>query len=317
MKAIKVLSLLLAAAMLFALTACFNVRIVFPETGSVTQPTQPTNAYVPADASQTAPSEPTTGEQLTDAALPTSEPTQPSAPDTTAPQPPASEAPTEPTAEAKKTPDQMSNEELLQFFNTSLNRIKSEKIGFKKSKLTSILDLQLSNSLANTLVGFVKGALLSDTADETTVAKGQDSVSVFSPPGKSYVSTLQPGDLTSISCAKNGDVYVISVAVKSETNPTWEGSAMSRGFDFMTVDDVVNIYAPKVGATVAEKDIEVVFSDCTAKLTVTAEGQVQAFTTYVKGVMNMYNASIKKGVTINTDLAITLASTTDYTDFVY
>ena len=317
MKAIKVLSLLLAAAMLFALTACFNVKIVFPETASVTQPTQPTNAYVPADASQTAPSEPTTGEQLTDAPLPTSEPTQPSAPDTTAPQPPASEAPTEPATEAKKTPDQMSNEELLQFFNTSLNRIKSEKIGFKKSKLTSILDLQLSNSLANTLVGFVKGALLSDTADETTVAKGQDSVSVFSPPGKSYVSTLQPGDLTSISCAKNGDVYVISVAVKSETNPTWEGSAMSRGFDFMTVDDVVNIYAPKVGATVAEKDIEVVFSDCTAKLTVTAEGQVQAFTTYVKGVMNMYNASIKKGVTINTDLAITLASTTDYTDFVY
>ena len=40
-------------------------------------------------------------------------------------------------------------------------------------------------------------------------------------------------------------------------------------------------------------------------------------TTYVKGVMNMYNASIKKGVTINTDLAVTLASTTDYTGFAY
>ena len=38
MKAIKVLSLLLAAAMLFALTACFNVKIVFPETASRGRP---------------------------------------------------------------------------------------------------------------------------------------------------------------------------------------------------------------------------------------------------------------------------------------
>lgn len=328
MKSVKILSLVLAIMLTVSFTACFNVKIVFPDAPNATEPTQavqPADTTLPADT--TVP-EPATEESLTDATLPSAEQTEPSAQDTTVPQPSTeaptesptdavTEAPTESTTQAPKTPDQMSNEELLQFFNSSLNRIKSDNIGFKKSKLTSILDLQLSNSVANTLVGFVKGALLSDTADETTVAKGQSGVDVFSPPGKPYVSVLEPGDLTSISCTKNGDLYVIDVAVKSETNPTWEGSAMSRGFDFMTVDDVVNIYAPKVGATVAREDIEVVFSDCTSKLTVTADGQVQAFTTYVKGVMNMYNASIKKGVTINTDLAITLASTTDYTDFVY
>ena len=311
MKTAKLLSLILAIALMLSFTACFNVRIVFPEVSS----TEPTQATVPSDTTAPTPSEQPSSEILTDATLP-SDTTAPAPTDTTAPQP-SSEAPSETTTEAKKTPDQMSNEELLQFFNTSLNAIKTEKVGFKKSKLTSILDLQLSNSLANTLVGFVKNSLLSETADETTVAKGQSSVDVFSPPGKSYVSTLQPGDITSIRCAKNGDLYVIDVAVKGETNPAWDGSAMSRVFDFMTVDDVVNIYAPKVGATVAREDIEVVFSDCTAKLTVTADGKVQAFTTYVKGVMNMNNASIKKGVTINTDLAITLASTTDYTAFVY
>ena len=324
MKSVKILSLVLAIALMVSFTACFNVKIVFPDAPDTTQPTQavqPSDTTLPADTTVPAP---VTDESLTDATLPSAEQTEPSAQDTTVPQPSTqapeestAEAPEESTTQAPKTPDQMNKDELLQFFNASLNRIKTDNIGFKKSKLTSILDLQLSNSVANTLVGFVKGALLSETADETTVAKGQSGVDVFSPPGKPYVSVLEPGDLTSITCTKNGDLYVIDVAVKSETNPTWEGSAMSRGFDFMTVDDVVNIYAPKVGATVAKEDIEVVFSDCTAKLTVTADGQVQAFTTYVKGVMNMYNASIKKGLTINTDLAITLASTTDYTDFVY
>ena len=310
MKTAKILSLVLAIVLLLSFTACFNVRIVFPDAPSTTQPTQ---ANVPADTTLPQPADTTV--PVTDATLPTdsaAESTTAAAPEST-----TAAAPESTTAAAKKTPDQMSNDELLQFFNASLNRIKTDKIGFKKSKLTSILDLQLSNSVANTLVGFVKSSLLSETADETTVAKGQSGVDVFSPSGKSYVSMLTMNDLSSIKCEKSGDLYIISLGVKGETNPTWDGSIMSRGFDFMTVDDVVNIYAPKVGATVAREDIEVVFSDCTAKLTVTADGQVQAYTTYVKGVMNMYNASIKKGVTINTDMAITLASTTDYTDFVY
>ena len=306
----KILALVMAAALLLSLSACFNVKIVFPDAPSGDTSSDPGTTAAP-DTTVPLPSETEPSETLTDATLPTqTEPSSAPAESTTA-------APAESTTAAPKTPDQMSNDELLQFFNASLNRVKSDKVGFKKSKLTSILDLQLSNSAANTLVGFVKNSLLSETADETTVAKGQDGTDVFSPSGKPYVSQLTMNDLTSIKCEKQGDLYIISLAVKGETNPTWNGSIMSRGFDFMTVDDVVNIYAPKVGATVAENDIEVVFSDCTAKLTVTADGKVQAYTTYVKGVMNMYNASIKKVFTINTDLAITLASTTDYTDFVY
>lgn len=309
MKSVKLLSLVLAVALMLSFTACFNVRIVFPQ---APESTQPTEAVIPADTTLPQPADTTV--PVTDATLPTE--TAPESTTAAAPEGTTAAVP-ESTTEAKKTPDQMNNDELLQFFNTSLNRIKTDKIGFKKSKLTSILDLQLSNSVANTLVGFVKSSLLSETADETTVAKGQGGNDVFSPSGKDYVSKLTMNDLSSIKCEKSGDLYIISLGVKGETNPTWDGSIMSRGFDFMTVDDVVNIYAPKVGATVAREDIEVVFSDCTAKLTVTADGQVQSYTTYVKGVMNMYNASIKKGVTIKTDMAITLASTTDYTDFVY
>lgn len=314
----KTVALLLTLTLAVSLTACFNVQISLPKANNTLNPAAGTD--VGAQNTQV-------NTTLPNATLPTQAPavqntTQPAA--TAAPVTQAAPAPESTTAApapesttAAVTPDQLSTTDLLMFFNNTLNRIKSERIGFKKTKLTSILDLQLSNSAANTLVSFVKGALLSETADETTVTKGQDSTNVFSPSGKAYVSQLAFQDINSIDCLKNGDSYVISVKIRGETNPAPDGSIMSRCFDFITVDDVVNIYAPKVGATVARENIQVVFSDCTATLTCTADGAIQSYKTYVKGVMNMKDASIKKVVTINTDLAITLASTTDYTNFMY
>ncbi|MBR5410348.1 MAG: hypothetical protein IK104_06850 [Clostridia bacterium] len=302
----------LLAALMLTFTACFTVHIDIPvpvagtpagNTPAVTSGTQ-ANTDTPAF---TLPSE-------TQAAEPAS--TSPSVPASETPATtPSTPAVTEP-APAAKNPAEMTGEELLQFFNSSLNRIKTDKVGFKKHKLTSVLDLELSNSAANAVVGLVKSSLLSETGDETVVPKGGDAVGVFSPSGKPYISQLRSDDLTSIRCDKNGDVYVITLTVKGETNPG-EGSIMSRGFDYMTVDDVVNIYAPKVGATVDRNDVEVVFSDCKATLTVTADGVVTAYQTYVKGVMKMNNAQIKKVITISTDLNVTLASTTDYSAFQY
>lgn len=229
----------------------------------------------------------------------------------------SSSVPDEPSSEAAPvTPDKMSSEELLAFFNSAVNRVKDEKIGFKKSKLTSVIDIQLSNSAANTLVGLIKSSLLSETADETTVKKGESGIDVMSPSGKTYAGTLNLNDITSINCTSSGGEYVINVAVKGETNPS-DGGSMSRVFDFITVDDVVNIYAPKVNATVSKDDIEVVFSGCTATLKVDAAGTVRSYSTVVNCVINMYNASIKRVVTINSDLALSLSSTTDYTDFAY
>ncbi|MBQ7639266.1 MAG: hypothetical protein IJS90_10240 [Clostridia bacterium] len=310
----KTIGIILVLSIIFSLCSCFTVEIRVDDVRqeSVTAGDQTSETAAP-ETEAPLPSESETVSEAPSEEASASEETS-AAPAGTDSQTEPSSA--EPATEAPKTPDKMSKEDLLKFFNASLNRVKEEKVGFKKSKLTSILDLQLSNSAANTLVGFVKGALLSETADETNVGKGESGIDVMSPSGKTYASSLTPDDITSINCTPSGSDYVIKVAVKGETNPV-EGGHLSKVFDFMTVDDVVNIYAPKVGATVAKDDIKVVFSDCAATLTVSGDGVVKSYSTYVKGVMNMYNASIKKVVTINTDLAITLASTTDYTGFVY
>lgn len=304
----KLLSLCLILALATALSGCFKVDIDLP-----------VNAVPTSEAPATAaPVEPSTLAPVTE--IPTTLPVITEPVSTTEYHDdydlPAYTVPVTTTEPAPKALSDMSQDEVIAYFNKTLNTVKSQSVGFKKSKLTSILDLKLSNSMANSLVSFVKGALLSDTAEETVVNKGESSVDVMSPSGAAYASDIASADVSSVKVTKSGENYVITVNMKDMTNPD-KASSYGKLFDFITVDDVVNTYAPKVGATVAKENIEVVFSGCYAELTVDANDGIVKYTTFVKGIMNMKDASIKKVVTINTDLAVTLGSTTDYTNFVY
>lgn len=300
-KTLRLTALLLTAALLSVLCAgCFQISITLPEF-TTAQQTQSGGVQQQTEA---APTEPATA-----ALTPETQPAQS--------EPAASQPAEQPTAAEKKAPSAMNRDELLAYFNTALNNVKSSKAGFTKSKLTSIKDLHLSNSTANSLVGMVKGALLSETEEVTPVTKGSSSDGVMSPSGKSFVSNLTAADITDISAVQSGSSYTVTVKVKGETNPDTTSSACSKIFDFMTVDDVVNIYAPKVGATVSREKIEVVFANCYAKAVIDASGRVTSYETYVEGEMNMYDASIKKIITINTDLKILLGSTTKYSGFQY
>ncbi len=208
----------------------------------------------------------------------------------------------------------LSMKEQLSYFNIALNRIKTDRAGFKKSKLTATEDIVLSNALANSLVSLVKGALLTETAAETVVAKGESSDGAMSPDGTDYVSRLTEEDVEHIDVVPAGDGFTVTVYVKNETNPAPSGSRFSRIFEFMTVDDVENTYAPKVNAEVVRDDIEVVYENCFARATIDGNGFVTAYETYVRGTLILKNAKIR---IITTDVNAVLASTTTYTDFDY
>ena len=216
-----------------------------------------------------------------------------------------------------KTPLEMSDEELLEWFNVNLNNVKEGMPGFEKSKLTTVSDIVLSNQAANTLVGFVKGALLSEEVQTTTVKKGDSCVEIMSPDGERYASNLSASDIKDIDASVSGTSYVVTVTLPDAVNPSRDTGAYAKIFNFITVDDVVSTYAPKVGATVDRKNIEVSYSGCYARATISPDGKVEKYETYVTCVISLIDASIKKVVTINTDVDITLVSTTDYTNFTY
>ena len=220
------------------------------------------------------------------------------------------------TQAAAKTPDTMSNQELLDFFNSSLNALKTNKVGLTRSKLTNIQDLVLSNSLANSLVGMVKGMLFSEETEYASSSKGQSNNDVLSPSGQSFASALTLNDIKSINVQKNGNNYVITVVGVDCENPT-AASPCAKVFDYLTIDDVMNVYVPKVGATVARENVSVAFRNSSAVLTVSADGVVSGYETHTYNYLTMKNASIKKGVTISTDLDVTLYTVTKFYDFAY
>lgn len=230
---------------------------------------------------------------------------------------PVPESTTAAPAPAVKVPTGMTKEQLLEYFNTNMNNVKELMPAFERAKLTTVSDIVLSNQVANTLVDFVKGALLSEETEISNASKGQSCVEVMSPDGERYVSQLRIEDIKDITVATEGTNYVVTVTLPDAKNPTKDSSSYAKVFNFITVDDVVNKYAPKVGATVERKNIEVRYSGCYARAVFSPDGKVISYDTYVTCVMSLKDATVKKVVTINTDVDITLTSTTNYSKFSY
>ncbi len=299
----KTVSSILVLTLVFSalfMSSCMKVTISLPQQDDV-QADAPENTT--AAEYETLP-EVTTSEHLT------------SAPENTT-SAPNSEGTTAAPAPAVKVPTEMTKAQLLDYFNTNMNNVKETMPSFERAKLTTVSDIVLSNQVANTLVDFVKGALLSEETEISNASKGQSCVELMSPDGERYVSQLQMSDIKDITLSTQGSNYVVTVTMPDAKNPTKDESAYAKVFNFITVDDVVNKYAPKVGATVERKNIEVKYSGCYAKAVFSPDGKVVSYETYVTCVMSLKDATVKKVVTINTDVDITLTSTTNYSKFSY
>ncbi len=209
-----------------------------------------------------------------------------------------------------------SNEEWLTFFNTAVNKLKTDAPGMVKAKQTKTIDIQLSNPLGNTVVEAQKDKYLSDEIVKTEIAKGDKAAAQtnVSPDGAAYVSTLTLADIKSISGStdSNGN-YVISISMNDCVNPDLS-SSYAKIFEFMLVDDVMNTYAPDIGATVDRNNVELKYSNCSLTATITPDGKVVTYKTTVNANMILKDAKVK---VIKTDLDATLLSETNYTNIVW
>lgn len=225
---------------------------------------------------------------------------------------PATAAPENTTAQQGGTVSLATDEEKLNFFNTAVNKVKAQNAGFKKAKKTVGSEMTLSNNLVNTIANMIKDSLLPNDTTETVVNKGDSSIDVMSPPGQTFVSALTISDIQSITCENDGANYVITVYIPDATNPDATGSVYAKIFEFITVDDIMNTYAPNMNATVERGNVFFDFTGCYAKATITPDGTLIAYETFVNGTMRLTNGKIRA---FTTDLSIVLSSTTTYTDF--
>lgn len=204
-----------------------------------------------------------------------------------------------------------SDAEWLEFFNTALNKLKTDGPALTKEKQVVTSDIQLSNPLGNTIVSAVKSQLLSEELVTTPIAKGDKAAAIanISPDGKNYVSTLTMSDIKSITHTtdSNGN-YVITINAPEMTNPEVSGP-YGKVFIFLTVDEVMESYAPDIGATVERSKVKLLFSDCSATATISPDGKVIAYETTLNINMILQDAKI---AVITTDVDAKLLSKTHY-----
>ena len=246
--------------------------------------------------------------------------TQPNAPvvnqqeNTTAPQ--NTDTPVDPNGGATNPSAPQTDAEWLEFFNTALNKLKTDGPALTKEKQVVTTDIQLSNPLGNTVVSAVKSQLLDEELITTPIAKGDKAAAIanISPDGKNYVSTLTMSDVKSITHTTdaNGN-YVITINAPEMTNPEVSGP-YGKVFIFLTVDEVMDSYAPDIGAKVERSNVQLLFSDCSATATISPDGKVVAYETTLNINMILKEAKI---AVITTDVDAKLLSKTHYKDIVW
>lgn len=237
------------------------------------------SSTVPSTAGTTAPTVPSTA--------PTEEST--AAPDT-------SEEADKPSAPASEGSEEMSVSEILNLYNDSANKVKTDAVKVVKNfedreMQEDKLDVPgVLESLANSLIPKFMG----DDTEPVEYATKEDIVANFMVPGQSYVSALTEADISEATCTDNGTEYEIMIKVKDETNPS-PGKGVGSAFDVIETSEVTS---SEVGSMVEKFDTH--YYDCVIKCKIDKSSGNMTWASYktplvLEVVVNMFgthNASV-------------------------
>jgi len=252
----SVLAILLALAMLCAFAACKKSN---PETS--TDPDDVTTEDIAAGAT-------TADDDITE---PPTE-TEPTTEETT----------TEPEVVDPFVPpadlDTLSKADKLAYFNLVANRVRTERPGFTENFGKVISDLTFTG-VVRAFQGIIDGVVRDLTGQEepNVIAKGSDNSGKFLS-SNANASDLKESDVTSISAKKSGSDWVLTVKIKSETNPAkGTGSANSRIYPIASRKEVLDEITGVASIISADENkATLVYKDGTVNLTVNEKGQVTA-----------------------------------------
>lgn len=186
----------------------------------------------------------------------------------------------------------------LNYFNTAVNKIKSQKVGYTKHHVMEVKGNV--DGIPSWLVGLV-------TKNKTsTMAKGADNTDDFPVGGYNWVSKLTMNDIKDITFKQNGDNYEFYITLGQEKNPTKGNSSYGRIFSVIDANGA----AEMVGG--ALKSISMMYHDGYAKAVINSK------TGRVISAEFSASADIEANIMLVGDIsAKDIISTESYTDFKY
>ena len=186
----------------------------------------------------------------------------------------------------------------LSYFNTAVNKIKSQKVGYTKHHVMEVKGNV--DGIPSWLIGLVT------KNKTTTMAKGADNTDDFPVGGYNWVSKLTMNDIKDITFKQSGDNYEFYITLGQEKNPSKGNSSYGRIFSVIDANGA----AEMVGG--ALKSITMMYHDGYAKAVINSK------TGRVISAEFSATADIEANIKLVGDIsAKDIISTESYTDFKY
>lgn len=209
---ISILLSLIIAASMFALAGCNSEKVTDETT---TQPTETVKSP----------------ETTSDSALENEAQTSAAASE--------NETAEESTTEAEINAEEMTTEEIVELFNSSANKIKTNAVKVVKNYEKRNLDEEeldmpkVLESAAETMIP----VFMKDDTEPIIYATREEITDNFLVPNQSYVSRMKASDVAEATCKDNGKEYIVSIRIKNENNPV-PGSGVGAVFDVIEANEV-------------------------------------------------------------------------------
>ena len=207
-------------------------------------------------------------------------------------------------AEKEETGAFSSTEEIVEYFNTCANKVKTDATkvvkNFEKRSVDGIVVPNALQSTAETMMN----KYMADDTEPIVYSTKEEIRDNFIVPNQDYVSCLKASDVVKAECKDNGKEYVIYLKIKDEKNPR-AGSGVGA------VCDVIETYeiADKAGSLLKEFSTEYYNCEVTATIDKETGRMVHAvYKTPLKMLMvvNMFGThSVGADITFTKDYTIT------------
>jgi len=207
----------------------------------------------------------------------------------------------------------LSQAEQLAYFNLVVNRVRTEKPGFRQRERLQIVGMRssLMGGALDGMIGSIVGNLMSGDWYQISVAADQSNQGLFMSENAN-ASDLRPEDIISITSTKQGDNWIMDLRIKEEANPApGLDSANGRIAPIATREGIV---AELVGSgiTANPADAAVNYGSGFARVTVNGQGQVIVAANGYQLHSQINNVSVS---VITFDAAITMNSEWQYAYF--
>ena len=151
--------------------------------------------------------------------------------------------------------------EIVELFNTSVNRVKPEAVKVTKNyEKRTVNKLELPSALQSMSDTFINDVMKDDT-EPTVYATKEEIRDNYMVPNQDYGSKLKASDVEKAVCKDNGKEYEIYILVKSQKNPT-AGSGVGSVFDVIESNEL----AEKAPAFLKEFTTE--YYNCVVKVNI-------------------------------------------------